>query len=174
MASLEPQHRAFPPDSALLSERVAEENDGLFIKQLAKLLHLSWEQARDSESLLKLVAAKVVLPKTLSERGEIHPGVPAERETVITVINNNIMMKRCKNALPAPKIKSEDNSNAVQKRGEERVEKDRQSLHVSCNARSPVQLAWVQRAPIVQQHFQDTIQNFQKMNPRCRVRFIAQ
>lgn len=158
----------------MLSERVAEENDGLFINQLAKLLHLSWEQARDSESLLELVAAKVFLPKTLRERGEIYPGMPAESKIVITIINNNIMMKRFKNALPSPKIKFEDNSNAVKKRGEERVEEGRQSLHVSCNARSPVQLARVQRAPIVQQHFQNTIQNFQKMNPRCRVRFITQ
>lgn len=140
---------------------------------MAKLLHLSWELARDSESLLEWVVAKVVVPKILSERGEIHPGVPAEREMVMTIINNNIMMKRFRNALPTPKIKFEDNSNVVKKR-EERAEKDRQGLHVSCNARSPVQLAWVQRAPIVQQHFQDTIQNFQKMNPRCRVRFITQ
>lgn len=55
----------------MLSERVAEENDGLFINQLAKLLHLSWEQARDSESLLELVLAKVVLPKTLRERRDL-------------------------------------------------------------------------------------------------------
>lgn len=68
-------------------------------------MHLSWEQARDSESLLKWVAAKVVLPKTLSERGEIHPGVPAEKEIVMTIINDNIMMKRFRNALPTPKIK---------------------------------------------------------------------
>lgn len=84
-------------------------------------MHLSWEQARDSESLLELVAAKVVLPKTLRERrGEIHPGMPAESKIVITIINNNIMMKRLKNELPSPKIKFEDNSNAVKKRGKSR------------------------------------------------------
>lgn len=68
MDSLEPQSWAFPPSSALLSERVALENDCLFLNQLAKLLHLSWEQARDSESLLEWVVAKVVVPKILSER----------------------------------------------------------------------------------------------------------
>lgn len=49
-------------------------------------------------------------------------------------------MKRFRNALPTPKIKFEDNSNVAKKR-EERVEKGCQSLHVSCNARSPIQLA---------------------------------
>lgn len=113
-----------------MSERVAEENDGLFINQLAKLLHLSWEWARDSESLLQWVVAKVVLLKTLNERGEIHPGVPAEKEIVVTIINNNTMMKRFRNTMSTPKINFEDNSNAAKKR-EKRVEKDCQNLHVS-------------------------------------------
>lgn len=104
--------------------------------------------------------AKVVLPKTLNERGEIHPGVPAEKEIVVTIINNNTMMKRFRNTLSTPKINFEDNSNAVKKR-EKRVKKDCQSLHVSCNARSPAGIS-VQRDPIVQKYFQDTFKTFSK------------
>lgn len=49
--------------------------------------------------------------------------MPAESKIVITIINNNIMIKRFKNELPSPEIKFEDNSNAGKKRGEERPPK---------------------------------------------------